>query len=209
MAVPPQVQLQIVTTSQVMSYNNLPAAAPPKITMNGVPFPAPTAPPYMPTGYQVVVIDAALDYTHPASILANQYIQLYPQGQSNNWGSTYQYMYSGMLWTVLNSGNIDQQLLILASYGLDNNMPSTNDAYAMMLGAGAGSQLQYWETHCDGGSQVGNPTSWVAYPANYILVGFSARSYGQGYEIYQSAGQQNSVTTTLSVTLANNVPPGS
>jgi len=204
MAAPAQVNLQIVTTSQVMTYNNLPHAAPPKITMNGVAFPAPPSPPYMPTGYQLVIINAAMDYTNPASILANQYIVCSPS-QNNSWWNSYQYMYSSMVWNVLNAGNIDQQLLIIASFGLDNNMAPTNDGYEMMLGVGAGSQLQNWQTHCDPGSQVGNPTSWVSFPANYILVGFSAQSYGQGYEIYQSGGM-NAVTTTLSVTLSN--PPG-
>jgi hypothetical protein len=204
MAAPAQVNLQIVTTSQVMSYNNLPAAAPPKITMNGVAFPSPASPPYMPTGYQLVIINAAMDYTNPASILANQYIACSPS-QNNSWWNNYQYMYSTMVWNVLNAGNIDQQMLIIASFGLDNNMPPTNDGYEMMLGVGAGSQLQNWQTHCDPGSQVDNPTSWVSFPANYILVGFSAQSYGQGYEIYQN-NFQNPVSTTLSVTLSN--PPG-
>jgi hypothetical protein len=200
MPTPTQVQLHIATTSQVMYYNNLPKAAPPQITMNGVALPTPT-PPYMPTGFQMVIIDPTKDITNPASILLNEYLSVFASPNSNDWGSTYHYMYAAMVRGHLNSGNIEQQLVILASYGLDNNMPPTNDGYALMMDIGAGSQLQYWETHCDAGSQVGNPTSWVSFPANYILVGYIAYGYGQGSEIYQSGA--GPLTTTLDVTLYN------
>jgi hypothetical protein len=185
-----------------MYYGNLPKPALPVITMNGNPIPAPQ-PTGALTGWQLIIIDASKDYTNPGSILFNSYISLYG-GQTNSWMNTYQYMYSRMCWDVFNSGNIDQQLLIVVSYGLDNNMPPTNDGYEMLLGAGAGEQLQYWQTHCDPGSQVGNVNSWVSFPANYILVGFSALTYNQGNELYQSGGQ-GPVTSKLSVTLQNNV----
>jgi hypothetical protein len=202
MSAPSQVQLQIATTSQVMYFNNLPKPNPPRITMNGVAIPSPAVPPQNPAGWQVVIIDQTKDITNPASIITNQYISLFASN-NNSWWNTYQYLYSSMLWNQLNSGNIQQQLIFLASFGLDNNMPPTNDAYNMMMDIGAGSQLQSWQTHCDIGSQVGNPTSWISFPANYILVGYVANSYAQGSEIYQTGA--GPLTTTLNATLYNNV----
>lgn len=110
MSIPSQVQLQIATTSQVMYFNNLPKPNPPKITMNGVPIPSPSTPPFNPTGWQVVIIDPTKDITNPASIITNQYISLYPANNSNSWWNTYQYMYSSILWNQLSSANIQQQL---------------------------------------------------------------------------------------------------
>jgi hypothetical protein len=203
MASPSEILLEISTTSQVMQFNALPAPVPPKITMNGTPFPSPGQL-HQPSGYQLIVIDATRDYTDPASILANQFINFFASSGTNSWASTYQYTYGAIKRAILNSGNIDQQLIILASYGMDNNMAPTNEAYEMLLGAGAGPTLQYWETHCNPGSQTGNPTSWVSTPANYIFVGFSARTYGQGYEVHEIGSP---VTSNLSVTLYNPVPP--
>lgn len=202
MAPPEQVQLKIVTQSQEMSLNTPPQ--PPVITMNGAPIPTPAQPPGTPTGYQIVILNAAKDYTDPSSILANTYISLYGENGGNLWGSTYQYLYSGLLFTQLSAGNVEQQLVIIASFGLDANMPPSNDGYQMFLRLGAGPQLQGWETGADAGSQGGS--GWVSYPANYILVGFSANGYNNGYEIYQVASG-NEVTTTLAVTLIN--PGGS
>jgi hypothetical protein len=173
--------------------------------MDGVALPSPGAT-HMPTGYQVLVIDPTGDITNPSSILANQYVPLFPTSGTNSWMSTYHYMYDRMVTTLLNAGNVDQQLIIVASYGMDSNIPPTNNFYAMLLSAGAGPRLQYWQTHCNPGSQVGNATSWVSFPANYIFVGYSSRTYGQGYEFFDNT--TNPITSKLSVTLYNNVPPG-
>jgi hypothetical protein len=123
LAPPTQIELVVKTQSQVMQFNPLPKPQVPTITMNGTPIPSPKNPPYYPTGYQLVVINAASDYTNPASILSNQYIQLYPQQGTNWWGTTYQYLYANLLAQTLRYGNPNQQLFILASFGLDNNMP--------------------------------------------------------------------------------------
>jgi hypothetical protein len=101
---------------------------------------------------------------------------------------------------VLNAGNIQNQLLILASYGLDNGMTPTNDALDLCLSFGAGEKLQIWEKTADTGSQ-GGPNSWVNIPANYVLVGFRGLPYAQGWEQYQKS--MNEVQTTLTVTLPN------
>ncbi|MEW6130061.1 MAG: hypothetical protein AB1757_23705 [Acidobacteriota bacterium] len=200
MTPPSQVLIEIATQSQAMNYNT--PAQVPKITLNGTPIPSPGYTPNSPTGYQIVVINSSQDYTNPASILINEYLMLFPQENTTWWSSTYQYMYAGMLFQQLNGGNIEQQLILLASYGLDNNMPPSNDAYQMLLGLGAGATLQNWETHCDAGS-MGGPMNWVNQPANYLFVGMSNYGYGEGYEKQETG--ESSIVSTLSVTLQNPV----
>jgi hypothetical protein len=193
MAGPTQVTLEIKTTSsQMRDQSGTPV--PPQMTMNGQPFAQLKTPP-SPNGWQVVVLNPAGDLTSPSSIIANEWVSLYaPQG---GWMDTYQYMYSNIVNAVLNAGNLEQQIVILASFGLDANMPPTNDGLGLMLHLGAGPQLQTWETSADTGSESGQ---LVAFPASYVLVGGSNYSYGQGYETY--AGPKNPAVDQ-SVTLDN------
>ena len=197
-----RVEVSITTASQVMQYNSLPPAQVPKITMNGKPV-AQMQAPNMPTGWQVLILDPTKDITSPAAILSNRYITLYPASGSNFWMSTYQYMYTGMVRQQLISGNFEQQIVIVASFGLDANTPPTSDAMRLLLEYGAGQQLQTWETHVDVGSQVSNNNSWTSFPANYIFVGLSSLSYGQGAEIWERATSSAPIQSTLNTTLTN------
>jgi hypothetical protein len=198
-----KVEVVVSTSSQVMQYHSLPKAQPPKITMNGQQVGQIPQPPYMPTGWQMLLLDPSKDIKTPAAVLANIYIQLTPASGSNFWMSTYGQMYSRMIKTRLISGNYEQQIMILASFGLDQNTPPNSGALNLLLDYGAGPQLQYWETHCDTGSQVANDNSWTSYPANYVFVGTSSLGYAQGAELYQTAGSGNSVQSTLTTTLTN------
>ena len=195
MAGPTQVTVEIVTTSQVIDKWNDPAQ-PPKITMNGNPFPEP-APPATATGWQLVVLDSSMDMTDPASIRYNEFLDVFAD-DNGNWVDTYQYTYSNIVRQVLLSGDPESQLVFLASYGLDANAPPTTDALGYMLGAGAGQQLQTWERSVDVGSESG----WTSYPACYIMIGGSSYSYGEGHEVYENPGT-SPVTAQLSVTLNN------
>jgi hypothetical protein len=199
MTVPPQAAIQLVTMSQGM-----PAWAPtgkaPIITMNGNAF-ADLGAPGSPSGFQVVVIDSAGDLTDPANILLNTYI--YCQQDNGQWGSLYQSMYSQMISAVLTAGNYEQQLLLIASFGLDADMTPTNDALEFLLDRGAGPGLQKWELTTDAGSMS---TGWVGMPACYLLVGNSGYAYGQGAEAY-AYNNGASLEASVSVTLQNNVPP--
>jgi hypothetical protein len=193
-----EVEFVITTQSQEISYPwpQSPVQYP-KITMNGAAFPTPPQGGNDPTGWQVVILDQTKDLTTPDAILLNQYINAVPALNSNSWMSTYQYMYSMTLRRLLTSGNPGYQLLIAASFGLDNNMPPTNDGFAAFLDYGAGPLLQQWATHCDTGSQVGNNTSWTSFPASYILAGSNSQSYGQGYEAYNFNSGPTSLTATF------------
>jgi hypothetical protein len=197
-----QVEVSITTQSQKMLTNPLPDAIVPKITMNGTPIPAPAGKSPYPTGWQVVVIDAFKDMTDPASIISNKYVWI--TLNSGSWGSTYQNMYKGMVRQTLLSGNLQQQLVLIASYGLDNNMPPTNDGLELLMEYGGGAQLQQWELNCNPGSQIGGEKQLVGAPANYILIGRSSDSYGMGNEKFERG---DPVTSNLTVTLRNPVPP--
>jgi hypothetical protein len=205
---PSAIQINVSTSSQEINWStqipNLPAAIPPTIQVNGINI-QPSTPSVSPTGFQLVVFDITQTIPTPASILVNQYLPVtaaqYGSPGDNSWASSYAYVYSWLVNYLLLNGNPTNQLIILASYGLDANMAPDNDGLAELINNGAGSQLQYWLKHCDPGSQVGNPTSWVSYPANYIFIGFGDSGYGAGNEIYQSAGSSNSVKSSLNVTL--------
>lgn len=192
------VTINITTSSREISFSNpLPPAVVPTITLNGVAVPPPSRAPFTPTGYQVLVFDARKNLVDPSALIANNYVSVVPSGNTNSWMSTYQYCYAAICSIILEAGNIDQQIRIIASFGLDTNMPPTNDALALMLATGADGQLQYWEQNCDAGSQVGNATSWVSFPGSYILVGGSNWGYGQGFESYVSTAGTASLAVSL------------
>lgn len=194
---PTQVDLEIVTTSQAMPTYKQQAGTPPKITMNGNPFPTPQRAPVTPSGWQLVVLDSFGDMTDPASIRVNQYIALIPDS-NGYWYDTYSWTYDSIGRMILSAGDLETQRVFLASYGWDVNAPPTAFALQLLLRIGGGSGLQYWGMHVDRGSESG----WVGFPGNYILVGGSSYEYGEGHEVYDGP-KSNPVVSTLQVTLGN------
>lgn len=192
-----EVKASISTSSQEMAWKQFPPPAPPQIKLNGVALPAPSSSLYWPTGFQVVVIDSSQDITNPNSILTNEYQLI--ESTTNTWMYTYTSTYDNIMWQVLSSGNLNDQLVFIASFGLDVNMAPPNSAYEFWLELGAGEQLQAWETGVDIGSQQGNDQSWVSIPGSYILIGGSNLGYGGGEETYSAS----SGTTTLAASIPN------
>ncbi|HEX2296262.1 MAG TPA: hypothetical protein VHN37_13265 [Actinomycetota bacterium] len=203
-----KVEISVTTQSQVMKYGALPQPVLPKITMNGTPVPAPAKAPSNVVGWQLLLIDSRKDIKNPANFLLNEYLSL--RSKDNLWSSTYHAMYDdvfgGMFRDIYVSGNVNSQIAIVASFGLDNNMPPTPDILPVLLELGAGGALQYWETHSNPGSEVGSSNAYVSFPANYVLLGYSAWSYGQGYEKYDYVVGQQQITTTVTGTFTNIVP---
>jgi hypothetical protein len=197
-----QIKLEITSTSKFIPDSTpLPPAVVPVITMDGQPFPKPSQSPFTPSGFQVVVIDPTRSYSDPASIRLNAYYAIHGVNPTpNDWMSTFRATWETGLRGITSAGNIDQQLIFLATYGFDANMAPPTDMITALLGAGAGVQLQTWMTSVDWGSQSG---AWVGYPANYLFVGYPALNYGQGNEIYARApsGPNPAITSTLSVML--------
>lgn len=197
MAGPSEVALEVVTTSEVMSSWKSPAT-PPKITMNGNPFPAPSSGgPGTSSGWQLVVIDSSMDMTDPASVRLNYYFSLYPDS-SGLWYDTYTGTYNNLGRFLLAAGNPETQLVFLASYGWDQNAPPTAFMLQQLLNIGAGPLAQEWTLATDRGSEAG----WISFPTSYILVGGSAFEYGLGYEAYEYPAS-GPATAQVSVTLSN------
>jgi hypothetical protein len=202
MAVPREAVIDISTTSVPMpDWRKLPPAQPPTINMNGEPF-AQLPEPAAPSGFQLVVLNSAGDLTSPSNIVANQFVLV--GGNDGLWGATYAAAYEELLKAILEAGNPDQQVIILASFGLDLMMSPTVDAFEFLLARGAGKDLQLWEQEAtDPGSQSGG---WVGTPASYVLVGNPAYGWNEGHEGFNwTKGEPAPVK--LSATLQNNVPP--
>ena len=196
MAGPSEVALDIVTTSQQIASWKTPAT-PPKITMNGNPFPAPSQGTATSSGFQLVVLDASKDMTDPASIRVNAYFPLYSDS-SGYWSDTYAWTYNNLGRYLLAAGDPETQLVFLASYGWDNNAPPTSFMLQQLLDIGAGPLVQGWTLHTDAGSEAG----WISFPCAYVLVGGSSYEYGLGHEAFTFAGN-DPVTAQVSVTLGN------
>lgn len=197
-------QFSITTSSRIMSANDLPMPAPPVVSINGKPLIA-QGNPSSPTGYRVLVFDDTMDYQNPSAILLNSYVPLIKPSDSNRWTDIYTYVYDGIVREILSAGNPDRQLVILSSFGLDKEMAPNNAALSLLLGYGAGPEVQKWENATSGGgSQVANSSSWVSFPANYIFVGFSNRDYGQGSEVFQQApAGETSISSSLVVNVSD------
>lgn len=199
-----KVEVSITTTSVSRQWESGPPISPPKITLNGNPLPAPRSPAYTATGLQLVVLDAHKDMTKPESILRNEYVLI--SSDHGKWSSTYARNWTKMVREILLSGDVNAQIVFLATYGIDANMTPNNEAIQTLFELGAGTKLQYWGNNSVPGHQPDTPGSYVDNPANYVLIGYSSYKYGQGYEAYDAPGGQGPVTTNLTATLSNIVP---
>jgi hypothetical protein len=194
---PATAEFVINTSSEVMaSYAS--AGQAPSITVNGAPF-AQLSAPQFPSGFQLVILNPSGDLTSSDNILFNDYLRI--QDDGGNWGGTYAFVYEQIINAVLTTGNIEQQLIILASFGLDVNMAPANDPLLFLLPRGAGTPLQEWASVPDPGSQG---SGWVSAPASYIFLGGPAYSYDDAWDTFVYTVP---ATATLTVTLANNIPP--
>jgi hypothetical protein len=185
----------IETSSEVRDISWSGTPQPPIITIGNLV--RPSQPPQSPCGFQVVILDGT-DITNPDAVLFNQYFTV-PTGTP--WYAIYGNMYQDIYNSIVSSGHTSKgNVLIISSFGIDNNMPPTNQIYSLLQTVGAGERLRYWESHNDAGSMVGNPTAWVSYPANYILVGIFGAGPDTGVEAYNVAGySDSSITERLTV----------
>jgi hypothetical protein len=193
----PQVTIDVTAYSQTMSSWEDPPQVP-QITIDGTAVSGASNKPYTASGWQLIVLDSAKDLTTAGAVLSNQFISLQQDG--GNWGM-WEGMYAMLTTQLLTSGNTGMQIVIVASYGMDANIPPTNDALELLLQYGAGPELQSWLTNpnIDIGSESGD---WTGYPANYILIGASALGYGNGTEAVE-LGTGSPITTTATATFAN------
>ncbi|MFD1674179.1 MAC/perforin domain-containing protein [Alicyclobacillus fodiniaquatilis] len=187
-------RLTIYTASNIISWPYVDSPVTPTITLGEqlVPNePAATA-----CGYQVIVLDSA-KLSDTSAVLFNRYYTL-PKVQS--WGQVYPNMYNEMLTDLKNNNLVKNgNVLVLASFGMDNDMPPTNAMFGFLESAGAGETVADWINNCDPGSQVGNNYSWVSFPVVYVLVGMFNSGPGTGVEFFGNAHGDSQINANLEV----------
>jgi hypothetical protein len=194
----------VSTSSQSMSSNPRPNAQVPKIALNDVTIPQASGPTdEYPSGVQVVVINSTGDLSDPSNIVTNN-LNIVWADQNGNWSDTYRLMWDDVANQIYGSGDPQQQLVIVATYGMDLGMFPTPSVVEVLLSLGGGVQLQNWINTASPSESGG----WVDYPADYVLIGSSSLGYGLGTDKYDFAGgEENPVQTNISVTLQNNPEP--
>lgn len=199
MVAPAQVTVEINTSSEVMpNWQSLPAPQPPAITLNGSPLSPPSnGPAWLPNGCQVVVFSGYEDLTLPTSIISNRY-QIVANMQGS-WAESCRWMWDNVATQIMSSGDVEQQIVIVATFGLDYEMTPTAATFELCLGRGAGPQLQDWGLR----PSVSEGGDYIEYPANYVLLGNTGYGYDEGYEAFDYSTSGGTVTTTLTQTLDN------
>jgi hypothetical protein len=178
---PAKVAVSITTTSDVMaSAPPPPTPQLPQITLNGVALPTPSA--YFPNGIQVVVFESFGDLTNPASIISNRANPIWPDPMTHGWWTTYRHAWDNVANQLMGSGNPEEQIVMIATYGMDVGMYPT----------------QAW-INTPAPSEGGQ---YIEYCANYVLIGNSAYGYDEGYEAF-GLDHDQPVKTNVTATLTN------
>jgi hypothetical protein len=205
MAGPAQVTIEVTTQAQSMENGSWPPANPPQITLDGDPIPTASGPLNIPAGFQVVIFDPTVDITQPSAILSNEYQEMVLDN-TDLWGNTYQYMYDHIIKQLITTGDPQEQLVVLASFGLDYNAPPTTELVELLEARGSGKALQQWILDSDTGSQGGD--FLCGNPVDYVLIGNSEYSFGEGTE-QLDGGTGQPVQTQVSFVYDNPQPPPS
>ena len=134
--------------------------------------------PASPSGVQAIIIDGT-DIS-PSGVRFDQYFSI-PYGSS--WSVSAPAMWDAVTKALTESpANETGNLLIIATFGLDNtHMSPSSSFYAFLQQAGAGQALTDWMNSTWDTDDEGN---WVTWPAAYILVGFLGAGPGTGIEVY-------------------------
>jgi hypothetical protein len=205
MARPTEVTIDVSTSSQAIPNETpYPNAQVPTVTLNGTQIPQPDGPTDgYPTGVLVVVMNAVGDLSDPANFISSRLNNVWP-GEGNYWYGTYSLMWDNVANQIYGSGDPQQQVVIVSTYGMDAGMYPTPAIAELLLSLGAGPQLQKW-INTPSPSESGD---WVDYPADYVLIGSSSLGYGQGTEQFDTnPAEGQAVKTSVSVTLQNSPEP--
>ncbi|MFD9138147.1 hypothetical protein ACFVZA_38235 [Streptomyces bottropensis] len=166
---------------------------PPIIILSGTPL-QPREPAATPVGAQVVVLSGKAPLSE-GGVRLNRYYSL---AKEKSWYKTY-----GELWHQIAQDVAQHRtpgdILLLVTFGLDSNMPPTDEAVRQLRTAGSGRVLSDWINHCNPGSQVGNPYSWVDRPCVYAFAGVFGVDTDRAVEVYRPA--KDSVEVDLNVYL--------
>src|SRR5215212_8783627 len=123
MARPTEVTVDVSTSSQpIPGTPPFPNAQVPAITLNGVQIPQATGPTErFPTGVQVVVMNATGDLSDPSNITSNTLNVVWPD-QNNYWYTVYRQTWDNVANRIYGAGDPQQQVVIVATYGMDLGM---------------------------------------------------------------------------------------
>lgn len=139
----------------------------------------PTTPTTSPIGVQVTVLAG----NDPVSAHAVQFNQYYTLPLADDWSSDYATMWDQIASDVLGTYDESGNILLVVTFGLDANMPPTDNAVALLRSAGSGNALTTWIDTCDPGSEIGSPGSWTGYPCVYAFVGAFGNEEGSSAEV--------------------------
>lgn len=156
----------------------------------------PTTPITSPIGAQVTILAG----NDPVSEHAVQFNQYYSLPLADDWSSNYATMWNQIASDVLGKYDQNGDILLLVTFGLDANMPPTDEAAALLKTAGSGNALTTWIDTCNPGSEVGTPGLWTGYPCVYAFVGAFGNEQGSSVEVVTRTGS-NPAEVNLTVYL--------
>ncbi|MCU4748827.1 MULTISPECIES: MAC/perforin domain-containing protein [Streptomyces] len=136
-------------------------------------------------GLQTLVLSGT-DPVSPGGVLHNKYYSL-----PDNSLSGYQNMWHEISQDI--DGHSEQgNILILVTFGHDENWPPTDDGVRRLREAGSGDVLTYWINHSTPGSSAGSPGHPGKRPCVYAFIGVFGNRYGDCVEIYKGKSSGNS-----------------
>jgi hypothetical protein len=138
----------------------------------------PATPPKSPVGLQAIVLNGD-DVTGPDAVVFDRFYTLPVQQE---WVGTYRSMWDSFAQEVSGSYDAAGNILIVTTFGLDRNMPPTDDALALLETAGAGPVVNNWIRTCSPGSSLGQPGVWIGFPHNYAMLGVFGNPPGTAVE---------------------------
>ncbi|AWI25238.1 MAC/perforin domain-containing protein [Flavobacterium pallidum] len=172
-----------------------PAARTPIITLNGDQI-KPKTGAISPVGYQATILSNDGKTPH---ILYDKYFCLNPSERI--WNENWKLLYKQMITELqMSEFYAKDNILLLTSFGMGNNLCPTREGYEFLKLNGAGKQVEFWEAHCSPGSVGGGINIWVTFPLNYMLASNLRNGPNTGVEMLQFS-QDNFSAITSQTTL--------
>ena len=154
-----------------------PAVQPPTITL-GYEI-KPTTPPDRMSGWQIAILDRT-DVSTPSKVVFDRYYTF-----DKDWSVSYQTVYQTMARDIRQSGQADEDHILLAcAFGINYNCVPGSDFYGLLRAAGAGEQLQRWVQNATPGS--GNSDN-----ACYAMIGVFDQGADTGLETFKHDYDKN------------------
>ncbi|MFI6467948.1 MAC/perforin domain-containing protein [Streptomyces sp. NPDC050538] len=149
-----------------------PAAQAPTITLGYQV--KPSTPPDTLSGWQMAILDRR-DVSTPSKVVFDRYYTF-----DRNWPASFQKVYQTMARDIRESGQADENhILVACAFGLNYNCSPNSDFYGLLRSAGGGEMLQRWVQNATPGSSNANN-------ACYALIGVFDEGADSGLEAFSS-----------------------